>query len=290
MIHYPVELVSAIVNEKVIENWEAQDIPAHLKTIRDRILQSDERGRGRLLGLYQQVLDGDGIPADEGYDQMQLRLTGLVVKRDGRLIVYNPIYGVVFNHIWASRALADTRPTFYGSAFQSWQESNDQKESFLLWGQALADAEAWAKGKRLSDEDDQFLRESREVEKRVINLKLESERLARKTAEGTNHILMVAEKTANTSYINSAYFSPDGKEIVTASLDKTTRIWDSKDDQTPERQSNNNVDFIIDFDRLLILGCAKLHDYLSTNPNSTDSDRQMCGIEVRKKEKGKNSD
>jgi hypothetical protein len=55
----PVEFVSAIVNEKVIENWEAQDIPAHLKTIRDRILQSDERGRGRLLGLYQQVLDGD---------------------------------------------------------------------------------------------------------------------------------------------------------------------------------------------------------------------------------------
>ena len=229
----PDELVSAIVNEKVIENWEAQDIPAHLKTIRDRILQSDERGRGRLLGLYQQVLDGDppqpplgkggeefllalsseeefekppftrgvgeissGIAADESYDQMQLRLTGLVVKRDGRLIVYNPIYGVVFNHIWASRALADTRPTFYGSAFQSWQESKDQKESFLLWGQALADAEAWAKGKRLSDEDDQFLRESREVEKRVINLKLESERLARKTAEGTNHILMVAEKTA----------------------------------------------------------------------------------------------
>jgi hypothetical protein len=55
----PVELVSAIVTEKVIENWEAQDIPAHLKTIRDRILQRDEKGRGRLLGLYQQVLDGD---------------------------------------------------------------------------------------------------------------------------------------------------------------------------------------------------------------------------------------
>jgi hypothetical protein len=55
----PDQLVSAIATGKVIENWEAQDIPAHLKTLRDRILQSDERGRGRLLGLYQQVLDGD---------------------------------------------------------------------------------------------------------------------------------------------------------------------------------------------------------------------------------------
>ena len=97
----------------------------------------------------------------------------------------------------------------------------------------------------------------------------------------------IAEFNGHTSYINSAYFSPDGKEIVTASLDKTARIWDSKDDQIPERQSNNNVDFIIDFDRLLILGCEKLHDYLSTNPNATDSDRKMCGIEPRKKEKGK---
>jgi WD40 repeat protein/cytoskeletal protein RodZ len=217
----PDEFVSAIAHEKVIENWEAQDIPAHLKTIRDRILQSDERGRGRLLGLYQQVLDGDppqpplgkggeeilleiplegeesakppfargvggissGIIADESYDQMQLRLTGLVVKRDGRLIVYNQIYGAVFNQAWVSRALGDLRPSFYGSAFQAWQESDEQKESFLLRGQALVDAEAWAKGKRLSDEDEQFLRDSREVEKRESFLKLEAEQQAREVAE-----------------------------------------------------------------------------------------------------------
>jgi CHAT domain-containing protein len=238
----PDELVSAIAHEKVIENWEAQDIPAHLKTIRDRILQSDERGRGRLLGLYQQVLDGDppqpslgkggeeilleiplegeesekppfargvggissGIVADESYDQMQLRLTGLVVKRDGRLIVSNQIYGAVFNQAWVSRALGDLRPSFYGSAFQAWQESDEQKESFLLRGQALVDAEAWAKGKRLSDEDDQFLRDSREVEKQAIALSLESERLTREAVEETNkklneanEILSQAQKRAN---------------------------------------------------------------------------------------------
>ncbi len=206
----PDVLVSAIATEKIIENWEAQDIPAHLKTIRDRILQSDERGRGRLLGLYQQVLDGDppqpplwkggeelekpsfprgvggissGIAADESYDQMQLRLTGLVVKRDGRLIINNQIYGAVFNQAWVSRALGDLRPSFYASAFQAWQESEEQKESFLLRGQALVEAEAWAKGKRLSDEDDQFLAASREVEKRESYLKLEAEQQAREGAE-----------------------------------------------------------------------------------------------------------
>jgi|GEM_PF-1599679 len=231
----PDELVSAIAHEKVIENWEAQDIPAHLKTIRDRILQSDERGRGRLLGLYQQVL-GDppqpplgkggeefllaisseeefekppfargvggissGIVADESYDQMQLRLTGLVVKREGRLIVYNQIYGAVFNQTWVSRALGDLRPSFYGSAFQAWQESDEQKESFLLRGQALVNAEAWAKGKRLSDEDDQFLRDSREVEKRAIALSLESELVARESAEQANLILAEAEREARES-------------------------------------------------------------------------------------------
>ncbi|TYQ28958.1 hypothetical protein PseudUWO311_02105 [Pseudanabaena sp. UWO311] len=125
------------MTEGVIENWEALDIPAHLKTIRDRILLSDERGRGRLLGLYQQVLDGDGIPADESYDQMQLWLTGLVVKLDRRLIVYNQIYGAVFNQAWVSRALEDLRPSFYGSAFQSWQGVMSRRSYFCcgvrLW-------------------------------------------------------------------------------------------------------------------------------------------------------------
>ncbi|ABA24410.1 WD-40 repeat-containing protein [Trichormus variabilis ATCC 29413] len=192
----PQELVEQVVCAKVIDNWETQDVPPHLKTIRDRILQSDEQGRGRLLGLYQQVLDQGGIAADESYEQMQLRLTGLVVKRDGKLNVYNPIYAAVFNQQWVDRALADLRPSFYAEAMKAWQESDEQKQSFLLRGQALEDAEAWAKGKRLSDEDDRFLRESREVEKQDIDRKLEAERLARETAEQANQILLEAEQTA----------------------------------------------------------------------------------------------
>jgi hypothetical protein len=60
-----------------------------------------------------------------------------------------------------------------------------------LRGQALADAEAWAQGKRLSDVDEQFLRESREFEKREVQRKLVAE-------EEANQILTQAREQAET--------------------------------------------------------------------------------------------
>jgi AAA-like domain len=206
----PSEWVEQLVTDQIIDNWESQDVPPHLKTIRDRILRSDEQLRGRLLGIYQQVLDSEppltpveggepsppflrgegGIIADESYEQLQLRLTGLVVKRGGRLKVYNPIYGQVFDRQWVARALADLRPGFYGEAFKAWQEAElEQKESFLLRGQALREAEAWAKGKRLSEEDDRFLDNSQDCEKRAMERRLAAEAEA-------NQILMVAREQA----------------------------------------------------------------------------------------------
>src|ERR671933_2946124 len=43
-----------LVKKRIIDNWEAQDEPEHLKTIRDRLLRNEQRA-GRLLGLYQQI-------------------------------------------------------------------------------------------------------------------------------------------------------------------------------------------------------------------------------------------
>ena len=69
-----------------------------MKTIRDRIFRKDER-IVRRLGLYQQVLQNDltGIVADDSPEQMELRLSGLVVRRDSKLTVANPIYATVFS-------------------------------------------------------------------------------------------------------------------------------------------------------------------------------------------------
>jgi hypothetical protein len=81
-------------------------------------------------------LEDGGIEADESYEQLQLRLTGLVVKREGRLKVYNLIYAQVFNRQWVDRAWGDLRPGVYAEVFKKWQESETgQKPAFLLQGQ-----------------------------------------------------------------------------------------------------------------------------------------------------------
>ncbi|MDZ8026784.1 MAG: AAA-like domain-containing protein [Nostoc sp. DedQUE01] len=158
--------VQSLVRDRVIENWEAQDTPEHLKTIRDRLLYSGEQSTGRLLGLYQQILHSSEIIADGSSEQMNLRLTGLVVRREGKLRVYNRIYTEVFNKDWLEQALTDLRP--YGLALNAWVTSGCEDESRLLRGQALQDAQSWATGKSLSDQDYQFLSASQQVDKRVI--------------------------------------------------------------------------------------------------------------------------
>ena len=154
--------LAKIVQQKVIDNWEAQDVPQHLGTLQERILRVEEQGRGRLLGLYQQVLLDDSIATDDSYEQVQLRLTGLVVKRAGQLQVYNPIYAAVFNAKWVAHYLSELRLPFYAEALRAWHKSGDRDTAFLLREQALENAEIWAKGKRLSVEDELFLQASRE--------------------------------------------------------------------------------------------------------------------------------
>lgn len=178
------EWVEQLVQTRVIENWEAQDIPPHLKTIRDRLLLSGEEQTGRLLGLYQQIVQHGEIAADDSPEQVNLRLTGLVVKRSGMLRVYNRIYQQVFDRDWLERSLFDLRP--YGSAISAWLESGCQDESRLLRGQALQDARIWAEGKSLGDDDRRFLDASQELEKRDIQKKLAAEEEAKRVLAEAN--------------------------------------------------------------------------------------------------------
>jgi GAF domain-containing protein len=108
--------VENLVRTEIIDNWEVKDEPPHLKTIRDR-LRSGQRTE-TLLKIYQQLLtvsessSQTGIPADESLEQMELRLSGLVVKRGGNLNIYNKIYASVFNRNWVNKALANLQPDF----------------------------------------------------------------------------------------------------------------------------------------------------------------------------------
>ncbi len=188
------------VRSQIITIWEVQDDTAHFRGIRDRVLANEQR-QGQLLGLYQQILRQGAIPFDNSSEQMDLRLSGLVVEQAGNLQVYNPIYAAVFNQEWAETILAKLRP--YAAAFAAWEASGRTDESRLLRGDALKEAQEWEKGKSLSDRDNQFLRASeqvkdraREAEKRILaeaNQKLET---ANQTLETANQTLDNARRKA----------------------------------------------------------------------------------------------
>jgi WD40 repeat protein len=174
--------VAAVAWTQIIHNWEAQDAPVHLRTIRDRLLQGEERHRGRLLGLVQAIHERGGIPTDASREQMQLRLTGLVVPRDGQLRITNPIYAAVFSSDWVCLQLRELRPPIYSEAIQAWEAAPpEERPSHLISGAALREALGWAKGKRLSDGDQEFLEASRAEEERT-RLAAEQARLAEERA------------------------------------------------------------------------------------------------------------
>ena len=191
--------VEQLVRAQIIQNWQSQDEPEHLRTIRDRIL-FDEQQAGRLLGIYQQVLQAEearepghtgeeffpvplcscapvplhSVLTDDSREQTQLLLSGLVERHNGYLKIKNPIYRNVFNAQWVLRQLDNLRP--YSQTFNAWVASGYKDESRLLRGQALKDTQNWAQGKSLSDLDYQFLAASVECDRREVQMALEAAR------------------------------------------------------------------------------------------------------------------
>lgn len=108
--HQEAKWIGQLVKTKIIDNWESKDEPEHLRSIRDRILGSPHKKT--LLNLYQTILRIGEIPVEATPEQMELRLSGLVVKhQEGKIYarpvlrIYNPIYKAVFNHSWLAKKL-----------------------------------------------------------------------------------------------------------------------------------------------------------------------------------------
>ncbi|NER34873.1 MAG: hypothetical protein F6J93_12770 [Oscillatoria sp. SIO1A7] len=100
--------VAGLVQEKTIKNWESQDVPEHLKIIRDRLL-IDDGYKNRRLEIYQTILEKNYVSSDETVEQRQLRLSGALVEREGRLEIANPIYKTIFDLNWVETELANMR-------------------------------------------------------------------------------------------------------------------------------------------------------------------------------------
>jgi hypothetical protein len=101
---HEVERVEALVRSRIINNWEAQDQPTHLTSIRSRLLKGKFSSSG-LLSLYQKILQNSVVNADDSEGQAALCLSGLVVRQQDRLLVYNRIYQEVFNLAWVEEYL-----------------------------------------------------------------------------------------------------------------------------------------------------------------------------------------
>ncbi|MBD2463591.1 AAA-like domain-containing protein [Oscillatoria sp. FACHB-1407] len=169
----PQTFIDSLIHAYLLHHWESQDEPEHLRTIRDRLLRN-ESATGRLLTLYQRILQDEDIAVDDSQEQIELLLSGLVIKQQGYLRVKNLIYRNVFNQEWVNKQLLALRP--YAQTFDAWVASNQQDESRLLRGQALRDAQQWAQGKRLGDLDYQFLAASQDLAQREVQLRLEADR------------------------------------------------------------------------------------------------------------------
>lgn len=122
--------VDMLVQSRIIANWEMQDNPEHLRTIRHRLLHKSAQTH-QLLDLYEQIwLQGE--ISTEQYPvqvelQLELMLAGLVEKHDGGLRLRNKIYRAVFNQDWIqqerSKVLALAAPPVNESQFELGERS-----------------------------------------------------------------------------------------------------------------------------------------------------------------------
>ncbi|HBB34798.1 MAG TPA: hypothetical protein DC064_24200 [Cyanobacteria bacterium UBA9273] len=150
--------IEKFVRREIIDCYPLKDYQSHFKTIRDRIA-SHEKSAGNLLALYRKILQLGEIEIDDSDEQIELQLSGLVVKHSNKLTAYNLIYKDIFNLDWIENELKKIRP--YAEEIKAWLASDRQDQTQLLYGQKLLEALTWAKDINLSKEDNDFLQESR---------------------------------------------------------------------------------------------------------------------------------
>jgi GAF domain-containing protein len=209
--------VEKLVRSHIIENWESQDEPEHLRTVRDRILRSTQRA-GQMLVLYQQIWKQGEIAADDSPEQMELRLSGLVVRQQNKLSIYNRIYASVFNQNWVKKELDNLRP-YSSEAIDAWFASKCQDGSHLLRGAKLRDALAWALNRSLSAQDYQFLSASQELEKRKTQKALEEIQNYSEARKQGKLNLALAASTKETVYDFLDHLTPESFKFIVSNLE-----------------------------------------------------------------------
>ncbi|NEN93118.1 MAG: tetratricopeptide repeat protein [Okeania sp. SIO3H1] len=97
--------IDKLVEEFILTYWQEKDYPTHLTYIRHHLLNQNQL-TPELLRLYRKILLRGEIKTDESRIQMVLRLSGIVVKKQDKLVVFNKIYRTIFNLNWIEEQLA----------------------------------------------------------------------------------------------------------------------------------------------------------------------------------------
>ena len=88
-----------LITEKIINNWEFQDEPEHLKIIRDKFIKN-KHAPLLVLQNYRKILQIGEIQATNKWEDLELFLSGIVRQESGKFKIYNLIYEKVFNLSW----------------------------------------------------------------------------------------------------------------------------------------------------------------------------------------------
>ncbi|MEO6860882.1 MAG: AAA-like domain-containing protein [Microcoleus sp.] len=261
--------IAELVQSNTLENWEFQDEPEHLKTIRNRLLRNPQR-TGRLLGIYQKILADLTLPngtekpaaelifqdnfAEDSSEKMELLLSGLIVKNGNKLRVYNQIYASVFNREWIQQELAKLLP--YSESICAWEASNHTDSSRLLQGRALAEALTWAADKSLGDRDYQFLSASQELENLEVQRALELEKAASQILAAANLVLTKAQQKAKRTVQFSLFGLAAISAISASVILQAQRVAQKAENQkiqviiTHIKALNSTADISLSYDQL----------------------------------------
>jgi hypothetical protein len=164
----------------MIEEWGNDKYQEHFTTIQNRLLFGKGAKAFDRLNLYREILNCEQINCDNSNEQIELRLSGLVLEAQSKLKPYNPIYTEIFNPSWVEQERAKLR--LYIEEFdnwkkwEKWKETNnlayDLQERYLLYGTKCDEVQQWRSNFNgdLSEKEGRFLDLSETFWKKVKDL------------------------------------------------------------------------------------------------------------------------